>query len=135
MASGLYLSTWGDDAALQWDQRDACQMDPFGRRVTDNVGDPARVQHLVAGASMAGYAGGFLGPLGVGWFLDLAGGDAVLGRGLAFGHLAVVTLAGSWSCGASAALPRNLLFARRLGLRRQAASGSGSVTWRETTPR
>jgi MFS family permease len=44
--------------------------------------------------SMAGYAGGFLGPLGVGWFLDLAGGDGVLGWGLAFGHLAVVMLAG-----------------------------------------
>lgn len=44
--------------------------------------------------SMAGYAGGFLGPLGVGWFLDLAGGDGALGWGLAFGHLAVVTLAG-----------------------------------------
>ena len=44
--------------------------------------------------SMAGYAGGFLGPLGVGWFLDLAGGDGALGWGLAFGHLAVVTLIG-----------------------------------------
>ena len=44
--------------------------------------------------SMAGYAGGFLGPLGVGWFLDLAGGDGVLGWGLAFGHLALVTLIG-----------------------------------------
>jgi MFS family permease len=44
--------------------------------------------------SMAGYAGGFLGPLGVGWVLDLAGGDGVLGWGLAFGHLAVITLAG-----------------------------------------
>lgn len=44
--------------------------------------------------SMAGYAGGFLGPLGVGLALDLAGGDSVLGWGLAFGHLAVVTLAG-----------------------------------------
>ncbi|NOG73653.1 MFS transporter [Roseicella sp. DB1501] len=44
--------------------------------------------------SMAGYAGGFLGPLGVGFFLELAGGDGVLGRGLAFGHLAVVTLVG-----------------------------------------
>jgi MFS family permease len=44
--------------------------------------------------SMAGYAGGFLGPLGVGLFLDLAGGDSVLGWGLAFGHLAVVTLGG-----------------------------------------
>ncbi len=44
--------------------------------------------------SMAGYAGGFLGPLGVGFFLDLAGSNGVLGWGLAFGHLAVVTLAG-----------------------------------------
>jgi MFS family permease len=52
--------------------------------------------------SMAGYAGGFLGPLGVGLALDLAGGDGVLGWGLAFGHLAVVTLAG-------------LLVLRRLG--------------------
>jgi MFS family permease len=44
--------------------------------------------------SMAGYAGGFLGPLGVGMILDLAGAQSVLGWGLAFGHLAVVTLAG-----------------------------------------
>jgi hypothetical protein len=43
---------------------------------------------------MAGYAGGFLGPLGVGLALDLPGGDGVLGWGLAFGHLATVTLAG-----------------------------------------
>jgi MFS family permease len=52
--------------------------------------------------SMAGYAGGFLGPLGVGLLLDLNGGDGVIGWGLAFGHLAVVTLAG-------------LLVLRRLG--------------------
>src|SRR3712207_196911 len=44
--------------------------------------------------SMAGYAGGFLGPLGVGVVLDLAGGDSVIGWGLAFGHVAVVTLSG-----------------------------------------
>jgi hypothetical protein len=43
--------------------------------------------------SMAGYAGGFIGPLGVGLALDLAGGG-VLGWGVGFGHLAVVTLAG-----------------------------------------
>lgn len=46
--------------------------------------------------SMAGYAGGFLGPLGVGLVLDAAGGDSVLGWGLAFAHLAVITLAGLW---------------------------------------
>jgi MFS family permease len=44
--------------------------------------------------SMAGYAGGFLGPLGVGLVLDVAGRDGVLGWGVAFGHLAVITLAG-----------------------------------------
>ena len=44
--------------------------------------------------SMAGYAGGFLGPLGGGLVLDLSGGDGVLGWGHAFGHLAAVTLAG-----------------------------------------
>lgn len=44
--------------------------------------------------SMAGYAGGFLGPLGVGLVLDRSGGDGVVGWGLAFGHLAAVTLAG-----------------------------------------
>lgn len=44
--------------------------------------------------SMAGYAGGFLGPIGVGLVLDLAGGDSVRGWGLAFGHLAIITLIG-----------------------------------------
>jgi MFS family permease len=44
--------------------------------------------------SMAGYAGGFIGPLGVGLALDWAGPDEVLGWGVAFGHLALVTLAG-----------------------------------------
>ena len=43
--------------------------------------------------SMAGYTGGFLGPLGVGLMLDLFG-DNALGWGLAFGHLAAVTLTG-----------------------------------------
>lgn len=45
--------------------------------------------------SMCGYAGGFLGPLGVGVMLDLAGGvQSVSGWGVGFGHLALVTLAG-----------------------------------------
>ncbi len=43
--------------------------------------------------SMAGYTGGFLGPLGVGLMLDLFG-DNALGWGLGFGHLAAVTLTG-----------------------------------------
>ncbi len=44
--------------------------------------------------SMCGYAGGFVGPLGVGFALDLAGTNVELGWGLGFGHLAVVTLLG-----------------------------------------
>jgi hypothetical protein len=42
--------------------------------------------------SMCGYAGGFVGPLGVGLVLDWAG--SVQGWGLAFGHLALITLTG-----------------------------------------
>ncbi len=53
--------------------------------------------------SMCGYAGGFMGPLGVGFVLDLAGENA-LGWGIAFGHLAVITLTG-------------LVILRRLGTR------------------
>jgi MFS family permease len=52
--------------------------------------------------SMCGYAGGFIGPLGVGLVLDLIGGAQ--GWGLAFGHLALITLTG-------------LFFLRRLGAR------------------
>jgi MFS family permease len=44
--------------------------------------------------STLGYAGGFVGPLMIGWILDLAGGRSVLGWGLAFAHVAVVMLVG-----------------------------------------
>lgn len=44
--------------------------------------------------SMCGYAGGFVGPLGVGLALDLAGRETALGWVLAFGHLAPVSLIG-----------------------------------------
>ena len=44
--------------------------------------------------SMCGYAGGFMGPLGVGLVLDWAGNVDGWGWGLAFGHLALITLAG-----------------------------------------
>ena len=47
--------------------------------------------------SMCGYAGGFVGPIGVGLVLDLTGRDTVLGWALAFGHLAPVTLLGLWA--------------------------------------
>ena len=80
----------------------------FGADRRDGAG---RRQHLRGAAmglhSMAGYAGGFLGPLGVGLVLDLAGGEGMIGWGLAFGHLAIVTLAG-------------LVVLRRLGAERQA---------------
>ncbi|NGM20308.1 MFS transporter [Roseomonas stagni] len=44
--------------------------------------------------SMCGYAGGFLGPLGVGVALDLVGADRAVAWVLAFGHLAPFTLLG-----------------------------------------
>jgi MFS family permease len=44
--------------------------------------------------SMCGYAGGFVGPLGVGVALDICGDNALLGWGIGFGHLAIVTLMG-----------------------------------------
>lgn len=44
--------------------------------------------------SMCGYAGGFLGPVGVGLVLDLAGPENGAAWTLAFGHLALVTLLG-----------------------------------------
>jgi MFS family permease len=44
--------------------------------------------------SMCGYAGGFVGPIGVGLALDIAGPGNVFGWMLAFGHLALVTLLG-----------------------------------------
>lgn len=40
--------------------------------------------------STLGYGGGFLGPVVMGVVLDLAGGESVLGYGLAFAHLVPV---------------------------------------------
>jgi MFS family permease len=44
--------------------------------------------------SMCGYAGGFVGPPLAGLVLDLVGPETVAGWGLAFGHLALITLTG-----------------------------------------
>jgi MFS family permease len=56
--------------------------------------DPARRGATLAVHSMLGYAGGFVGPLAVGWVLDLSGGMSPLGWGLAFGLVAtLMTLA------------------------------------------
>jgi MFS family permease len=52
--------------------------------------EPSRRGATLAVHSMLGYAGGFVGPLAVGWTLDLAGGMSPTAWGLAF--LAVAAL-------------------------------------------
>lgn len=52
--------------------------------------DPARRGATLAVHSMLGYAGGFVGPLAIGWTLDAAGGMSPLAWGLAFGVVAVL---------------------------------------------
>jgi MFS family permease len=44
--------------------------------------------------STLGYAGSAVGPLMVGWVLDLAGGQSVFGWGVAFAHVALVMVVG-----------------------------------------
>jgi predicted MFS family arabinose efflux permease len=61
---------------------------------TVQASDPALRGATMGLHSMCGYAGGFVGPLGVGLVLDLAGDNLTLGWGLGFGHLAIVTLLG-----------------------------------------
>ena len=56
--------------------------------------DPSRRGATLALHSMAGYAGGFVGPIMVGWILDLAGGMSPWGWSLAFLHVAVIVLIG-----------------------------------------
>jgi predicted MFS family arabinose efflux permease len=46
--------------------------------------DPGRRGAQLAVHSMLGYAGGFVGPLAIGWTLDLSGGMSPLGWGLSF---------------------------------------------------
>jgi predicted MFS family arabinose efflux permease len=56
--------------------------------------DPERRGATLALHSMAGYAGGFIGPIGIGWILDLSGGMSATGWGLAFLHVAGIALLG-----------------------------------------
>jgi MFS family permease len=56
--------------------------------------DPALRGATMGLHSMAGYAGGFAGPLLCGVVLDEAGGDGALAWGLAFGQVALAVLAG-----------------------------------------
>jgi hypothetical protein len=69
---------------------------------TVQAADPALRGATMGLHSMCGYAGGFIGPLGVGFALDLASSNPTLGWGLGFGQLALVSLIG-------------LAFVRRLG--------------------
>jgi MFS family permease len=69
---------------------------------TVQAADPAMRGATMGLHSMCGYAGGFIGPLGVGLALDLAGDNPVLGWGLGFGQLALISIIG-------------LIFVRRLG--------------------
>jgi MFS family permease len=52
--------------------------------------EPSRRGATLAVHSMLGYAGGFVGPLAVGWTLDLAGGMSPVAWGLAFLVVAVL---------------------------------------------
>jgi predicted MFS family arabinose efflux permease len=52
--------------------------------------DPARRGATLAVHSMLGYAGGFVGPLAIGWTLDAAGGMSTMAWGLAFSIVAVL---------------------------------------------
>ena len=55
--------------------------------------EPSRRGATLAIHSMLGYAGGFVGPLAVGWTLDAMGGMSQPGWGAAFGVIAVLMLA------------------------------------------
>ena len=52
--------------------------------------EPGRRGATLAVHSMLGYSGGFLGPLLIGWTLDLSGGMSTMGWGLAFLGVAVL---------------------------------------------
>src|SRR5215470_4432564 len=57
---------------------------------TAGTAEPARRGATLAVHSMLGYAGGFVGPLLVGWVLDLSGGMSQLGWGLSFLSVAML---------------------------------------------
>ncbi|MFO1087584.1 MAG: MFS transporter [Reyranellaceae bacterium] len=52
--------------------------------------DPARRGATLAVHSMLGYGGGFVGPLAIGWTLDLAGGMSPVAWGLAWAVVAIL---------------------------------------------
>jgi MFS family permease len=66
---------------------------------TAGTAEPSRRGATLAVHSMLGYAGGFAGPLLIGWTLDLSGGMSQIGWGLSFlsvAALMVVALITFW---------------------------------------
>src|SRR5262249_13927033 len=57
---------------------------------TAGTAEPSRRGATLAVHSMLGYAGGFVGPLLVGWVLDLSGGMSQLGWGMSFFSVALL---------------------------------------------
>jgi MFS family permease len=53
---------------------------------------PERRGATLAVHSTLGYAGGFIGPLAIGWTLDLSGGMSRFGWGMAFLVIAILVL-------------------------------------------
>ena len=56
--------------------------------------DPERRGAALALHSLGAYAGGFVGPIVIGWTLDLSGGTSAVGWRLAFLHVAAIALLG-----------------------------------------
>jgi len=57
---------------------------------TAGTAEPSRRGATLAVHSMLGYAGGFVGPLLVGWILDFSGGMSLLGWGMSFLSVAIL---------------------------------------------
>ena len=60
---------------------------------TAGTAEPSRRGATLAVHSSLGYAGGFIGPLAVGWVLDLGGGNAGPAWASAFAMIAAIMLA------------------------------------------
>lgn len=60
---------------------------------TAGTAEPSRRGATLAVHSSLGYAGGFVGPLMIGWVLDLSGGMSTIGWGFSFASVSVLMLA------------------------------------------
>lgn len=60
---------------------------------TAGTAEPSRRGATLAVHSSLGYAGGFVGPLMIGWMLDLTGGMSTIGWGLSFASVSGLMLA------------------------------------------